>query len=144
MISSCRDLAVGSVYYPKYINPATGWGHHIIYMILVDFLVRWEWSHIFTLAGLMELPTFLLSIATLYPKLRNDILFATTFLATRIIFHIGLFVSYLPKSTRVIAVGGSFVPAILFAVAFPMHLMWFIGSVKGFIRARKLVSKLLK
>lgn len=106
-------------------------------MILVDFLVRWEWSHIFTLAGVMELPTFLLSIATLYPALRNDILFAATFLATRILLHIALFVSYLPQSTRLVAVGGSFIPAILFAVAFPMHLMWFIGSIKGFIRRAK-------
>lgn len=132
-----RDLTVGSLYYPDHINIATGWGHHIVYMILVEFIVQREWSHIFVLAGVMELPTFLLAISTLYPKLRNDIVFATTFLATRIIFHIGLLASYIPKSTRLAAVGGSFLPAILFALAFPMHVMWFIGCIKGFIRRAK-------
>jgi hypothetical protein len=30
--------------------------------------------------------------------------------------------------------GGSFVPAIVFAVIFPLHGFWFVGCLKGFIR----------
>ncbi|KAF8316065.1 hypothetical protein DL93DRAFT_787437 [Clavulina sp. PMI_390] len=131
------DLFVGRLYYRSQINIVTGWGHHIVYMVLVDYLIRWGWSHIFILAGCMEIPTFHLAIASMHPRLRQDIVFAVLFFATRIAFHVMLFVSYLPKSTRDIAVQGSFLPSILFALAFPMHLMWFIGCLKGFIKRHK-------
>lgn len=132
-----RDLVVGSFYYAEHISIATGWGHHIGYVILIDLTVGWGWSNIFALAALMELPTFHLAISVLHPQLRHNILFAVTFFATRIAFHVGLLVSYISKATRVAAVDGSFVPASLFAAVFPMHVMWFTGCIKGFIRRSK-------
>jgi hypothetical protein len=104
---------------------------------MIDYCVGRGWSHIFALAGLMDLPTFHLAIATLHPKLRHNVLFAVTFFATRIAFHLGLFASYSSKASRTTAVGGSFVPACLFAATFPMHAIWFIGCIKGFIRRSK-------
>jgi len=85
----------------------------------------------------MDLPTFHLAIATLQPKLRHNVLFAVTFFVTRIAFHLGLFVGYSSKANRTTAVGGSLVPACLFAATFPMHAIWFIGCIKGFIRRSK-------
>ena len=32
------------------------------------------------------------------------------------------------------ATGGSFIPAIVFTMVFPLHALWFIGSIKGFVR----------
>lgn len=128
---------VGSLYYAEHITILTGWGHHISYLILVDFTVSRGWSHIFALAGLMELPTFHLAISVLHPRLRHNILFAAMFFATRIAFHVGLFISYFSKATRTKAVGGSFVPASLFAAIFPLHVQWFTGCIKGFIRRSK-------
>ena len=135
--SLVRDLLVGSLYYAEQLNMLTGWAHHIGYLILVDFTVSRGWSHIFALAGLMELPTFHLAISILHPKLRHNILFAATFFTTRIAFHVVLFISYFSKATRTKAVGGSFVPAGLFAAIFPLHVQWFTGCIKGFIRRSK-------
>jgi hypothetical protein len=53
---------------------------------------------------------------------------------TRIILHIVLGISYLLQENRIHATGGSFLPATILAMILPLHVSWFVGCVKGFIR----------
>jgi hypothetical protein len=82
----------------------------------------------------LQIPTSIFAIATFYPQLRSDILFTAAFFTTRILFHVVLLVSYLFEDTRKQATGGSFLPAIIFAMVLPLHIMWFVGCIKGFLR----------
>jgi hypothetical protein len=56
------------------------------------------------------------------------------FFTTRIVFHVVLLVSYISEETRKQATGGSFIPAIVLAMVLPLHVLWFVGCIKGFIR----------
>ncbi|KAF8224851.1 hypothetical protein L208DRAFT_1409445 [Tricholoma matsutake] len=128
------DLTLGSVYYRSRISVFGGWIHHSVYAVIGQLAVRGSFSHIFCLAGLMKIPSLIYATAVFYPHLRSDILFAVAFFATRILFHVVLLVSYISQESRMQAVGGSFAPAITFAMLFPLHVMWFGGCIKGFIR----------
>ncbi|KAJ6564360.1 hypothetical protein B0H19DRAFT_941386 [Mycena capillaripes] len=129
----CADMIVGGLFYRAQINFLTGWVHHVVYLGIVEIAIRCAWPHIFCLCAVMELPTFLLGASTLLPILRSNTLFALTFLATRILFHLVLLFSYaFPPSTAVPRF-----PAILLALVFPLHAMWFKGCVAGFIRRYK-------
>ncbi|EIW75447.1 hypothetical protein CONPUDRAFT_85277 [Coniophora puteana RWD-64-598 SS2] len=134
------DLLMGFVHYRKRVNPLTGWFHHIVYVWIVEYAVRMEWGYIFCLAAFMELPTFVLAIASLFPRLRHDVLFASTFLCTRILLHVVLCVSTL--SNRAALTDGSVGPSIILACVFPLHAFWFYGCLKGFVaRARAARSR---
>jgi hypothetical protein len=111
-----------------------GWVHHPVYFILVHFIISWDWTNIFVLAAVMEAPTCFLAASIIFPALRHDILFSILFFSTRIVFHMLLFTLYLMPTARHAAVGGSFWPAGLFALAFPMHVVWFSGCINGFIK----------
>ncbi|EGN94541.1 hypothetical protein SERLA73DRAFT_77914 [Serpula lacrymans var. lacrymans S7.3] len=82
----------------------------------------------------MELPTFVLAIASLHSRFRSDILFAGCFLFTRIIFHIALCISYFVPANREVITNGSFMPSILLTLIFPLHAFWFYGCLKGFVK----------
>jgi hypothetical protein len=86
---------------------------------------------------LAQLPTFILSFTVLVPSLRSNVLFALCFFSTRILLHIILFFSYLPKQVRIATTGGSILPATILAAVFPLHAMWFRGCINGFIRRAK-------
>jgi hypothetical protein len=98
-----------------------------------------------------QIPTFHLGLSTLYPsKFRNDAIFLMTFFLTRILFHTYLITSFaLPPalfasipilSSLGIGTGADLLqgvtPGLLFVVAFPMHVMWFVGGLKGHLRRR--------
>jgi len=134
------DLMTGAVYYPAQVGLLTGWIHHVVYIFIVEAAIRCSWTHIFCLCASMELPTFVLAITTLYPRLRSNILFAVTFFATRIMLHLILCVSYLLPNNRAHATKGSFVPSILLACIFPLHALWFRGCINGFVRRARAES----
>ncbi|KAF9030745.1 hypothetical protein BDZ89DRAFT_985288, partial [Hymenopellis radicata] len=135
------DLLHGVVYYRSHLTLSTGWFHHTIYLLIVEIAIRRSWAHVFCLACLLELPTFILGISSLYPRLRSNILFAASFFTTRLLYHAFLCLSfYAPDNRRIIA-GGSYVPAVIFTLAFPMHVMWFVGCVNGFIRRARLAKQ---
>ncbi|KAJ7836905.1 hypothetical protein B0H14DRAFT_1119251 [Mycena olivaceomarginata] len=82
------DLAVGFLFYRAQVGFLTGWVHHVVYIGIVEVAVRGGWARVFCLAGVMELPTLLLGLSTLFPALRSNVLFSLTFFATRICFHL--------------------------------------------------------
>ncbi|GLB40860.1 hypothetical protein LshimejAT787_0900750 [Lyophyllum shimeji] len=128
------DLTFGMMYYRSRISLLEGWIHHTTYIFVVELAIRRSWAHIFCLCGSMEIPTFILGITILYPRLRSNVLFAVSFFMTRISLHVVLAISYLFKDNRTHATGGSYVPSMLLAGIFPLHAMWFTGCIKGFIR----------
>ncbi|KAF7369394.1 hypothetical protein MVEN_00268300 [Mycena venus] len=121
------DMLVGFFCYRSQIGFLTGWVHHVVYIGITEVAVRCGWAHIFCLAAVMELPTFLLGASTLLPALRSNALFALTFFATRICFHLALIGSYAMTP-------GLRTPAAILVTVFPLHAMWFKGCVAGFIR----------
>lgn len=131
------DLLVGSINYRSRISVLEGWVHHSLYLFIVELCIRRSWAHIFCLCGAMEIPTFVLGISILYPQLRNNAVFAVTFFMTRISLHIYLTIAYLFADNRAHATGGSFVPAMLLTGILPLHVMWFVGCIKGFIKRAK-------
>ncbi|KII85645.1 hypothetical protein PLICRDRAFT_166320 [Plicaturopsis crispa FD-325 SS-3] len=123
------DLLMGFMHYREHLTLSTGWIHHTLYVFIVQLAIRREWTHVFCLCLLMELPTFVLSVASLHPHLRSNLLFAVTFFGTRIAFHAVLIVEYYRVEESVL-------PAALLACVFPMHAFWFWGCLKGFARRR--------
>ncbi|KAK7000580.1 hypothetical protein R3P38DRAFT_3218740 [Favolaschia claudopus] len=128
------DMIVGGLCYRSQIGFLTGWIHHIVYLGIVEVAIRYQWAHFFCLAAFMELPTFLLGLSTLLPALRSNALFALTFFATRICFHVVLMTACAMTNTLR-------TPACILLSVFPLHVMWFKGCVAGFIRRYK-VGKL--
>jgi hypothetical protein len=131
------DLMMGAIYYRSQVALVTGWIHHTLYVFIVQVTIKRAWTHIFCLCALMELPTFILAISSLYPRLRSNVTFAVTFFATRIMFHIILCISYIIPDNRLHATGGSVLPSVLLAAIFPLHALWFKGCVKGFLKRHK-------
>lgn len=86
-----------------------------------------------------QIPTFVLALGSIVPRLRSDIFFSLCFFTTRIVYHIVLGVSLAIQ--RHDATGGSFVPAIIMAAIFPLHAFWFVGCLKGFLKRAKIAEK---
>ncbi|KAI3607445.1 hypothetical protein WG66_004695 [Moniliophthora roreri] len=139
------DLAAGVLHYRDQVNLLTGWVHHIVYVGIVEYAVRMGWGNVFCLCAFMELPTFILGLSILAPRTRSNILFAATFFLTRIVFHIVLGIRYSLQPTREAVTGGSFAVAYILGAVFPLHVNWFYGCLKGFVRrARKARELALK
>ncbi|KAL0565082.1 hypothetical protein V5O48_016953 [Marasmius crinis-equi] len=131
------DLIAGSIYYRSQIHLLTGWMHHIIYVGIVEFAIRQEWPHIFCLAAFMEFPTFILGLSILVPRTRSNVLFALAFFLTRILFHVVLAISYALPDVRQHATRGSFAITGILLSVLPLHVSWFVGCLKGFVRRAK-------
>ncbi|KAF7304746.1 hypothetical protein MKEN_01188700 [Mycena kentingensis (nom. inval.)] len=135
------DLIVGCLHYRSQITFLTGWLHHILYLGICEFVIRQRWTHIFALCAVMELPTFLLGLGTLFPRLRSYRLFAFSFFITRIVLHLILLYTYLLPANRP---DGSLAPVLLLTAVFPLHALWFTKCVKGMrrrARERRLARK---
>ncbi|KAH7881857.1 hypothetical protein F5I97DRAFT_470844 [Phlebopus sp. FC_14] len=130
------DLTMGFVHYRSKVNLLTGWVHHAIYVFIVEYSLRMDWSHIFCLCAIMEVPTFALAIASIDARLRSDVFFAVSFFTTRILLHIVLCVSLFVD--RDVVTGGSFGPGVIMACIFPLHAFWFSGCIKGFVKRANL------
>ncbi|KAI6162808.1 hypothetical protein EDD17DRAFT_1572556, partial [Pisolithus thermaeus] len=126
------DIVLGLLHYQSKVNWLTGWVHHSVYVLVIEYAVCVNWSHIFCLCATMEIPTLVLAIATISPNLRSDVLFATTFFLTSIVLPVRLGLSFFLQRARV--TGGSMGPGILMARIFPLYAFWFSGCVKSFVK----------
>jgi hypothetical protein len=90
-------------------------------------------SPIFLIAGIMELPTFDLAISNLFPVLRNDLRFLSTFFLIRLAFHLVYFFDCVRPASRQL-MGGAWTPAVMLLLAFAMHASWFHGGVVGYLK----------
>jgi len=83
----------------------------------------------------MELPTFDLAISNLFPALRNDFRFLSSFFLIRISFHLAYFIDCVRPSSRKV-MGNAWTPLLMLLLAFAMHVSWFRGGVMGYLKRR--------
>lgn len=115
------DLVIGVVFYKNKIELLTGWIHHITYLCTLTWAIHNQYSSIFIMMCILELPTFLLAIGSVRSQLRRDYLFATAFLLTRILFH-----AFAIKSAYELKPFGPIMNAL--SAFFPIHCFWFYGK----------------
>jgi uncharacterized protein with PQ loop repeat len=119
------DMVFGWLYYPDQMNLVTGWMHHVIYMFMIPAIMANHLAGAFMINMFMELPTIFLAIGYLFPPLRSEYLFGSTFFVTRIgilsslVFH--LFFAF--QLHRVW--GDRTIPIIASLCTFPLHIYWF-------------------
>ncbi len=138
------DLALGSIYYRKLINVASGWVHHTVYTFLFSYVLHRRWTYIAATGAIFELPTFVMGIASMFPRLRSNMGFTATFFLTRIFFHFALIVTMATANGRAAPfVDGSWTPFACITLPFPMHLWWGYKAVRS-MRRRAAKRKLAK
>lgn len=115
------DLCIGVIFYKNKIDMLTGWVHHITYLITLTWAIYNQYSSIFVMMCVLEIPTFLLALGSVRSHLRRDYLFASTFLLTRILFH-----AYAISCAWQIKPFGPIVNAL--SLFFPLHCFWFYGK----------------
>ena len=124
------DLVIGFLCYRQQLSPIFGWVHHISYLFISAHVVIQGWTHAFCVCLVMEMPTWLLAVSSLWPMLRNDVLFATIFLLTRIVLHAILLVKTARLKAGNTMFGDSRSPIWLLSAAFVAHLLWFSSFVR--------------
>lgn len=115
------DLCIGVLFYKSKIDILTGWIHHITYLITLTWAIHNQYSSIFIMMCVLEIPTFLLALGSVRSHLRRDYLFAGTFLLTRILFH-----AYAILCAWQIKPFGPVVNTL--TLFFPLHCFWFYGK----------------
>jgi hypothetical protein len=98
--SNVMDLILGIYHYPKFLDPFSTVAHHIFYIAFISVLLAHRYSRGFILCFFMEIPTFVLSIGTIWPTLRSDLLFGVTFLCTRLLYNAWLAFTLYTLSTE--------------------------------------------
>ncbi|KAF8924013.1 hypothetical protein BGZ58_002281 [Dissophora ornata] len=85
------DLLLGVIYYRAYLDPLSGWFHHLGYLSVVsNATLQKNVSTLFAIGTPIEVSTIFLASGHIFPKLRSDFLFATSFFLSRIVYPIVL------------------------------------------------------
>jgi hypothetical protein len=90
LASNIMDLLLGIYHYPKFLDPFSTIAHHAFYISFILVLLSQHYSRGFMLCFFMEIPTFVLSLGTIWPQLRSDTLFGASFVATRLLYNVFL------------------------------------------------------
>ncbi|KAI7866308.1 uncharacterized protein EV154DRAFT_488575 [Mucor mucedo] len=129
------DLCIGVFFYKNKIDMLTGWIHHLTYLITLTWAIHHQYSAVFIMMCVLEIPTFVLALGSVRSHLRRDYVFAGTFLLTRILFH-----AYAISCAWKLNPFGPVVNALTFF--FPVHCFWFYGFIKQQIRLMKTDPKI--
>jgi len=129
-IANVADLVFGLLCYAKYLDPLTAWVHHIIYIWIMiasttghgGFMTCEYFAATFSIMLLEELPTAILALGHVFPSLRSDWGFGSTFFVLRLCYHIYM-ASYAFLS------GVETIVTVLFCLTTCMHAYWFYGWV---------------
>ncbi|KAF9934124.1 hypothetical protein FBU30_003405 [Linnemannia zychae] len=113
------DLGLGMAYYRDFIDPLSGWAHHLFYLgVMSRAASQGSISTFFAIGTPIEVSTIFLATGHIFPTLRSDILFATSFFLARIVYPIALLPElYLNVESRLCWKIG--------ALAFLVHIYWF-------------------
>ncbi|KAG0353892.1 hypothetical protein BC939DRAFT_505259 [Gamsiella multidivaricata] len=122
------DLVLGMVYYRAYLDPLSGWAHHLGYLAVVsNATLQKNVSTLFAMGTPIEVSTIFLASGHIFPMLRSDLLFATSFFLSRILYPIVLLPElYLNVESRLCW------KVALMALA--VHVHWFRKFVQQQIR----------
>lgn len=115
------DLGLGYIYYRNRITLATGWVHHLFYIVLLTWFLRLQVSSLFTATSILELPTLILAAGSMQHEWRSDFLFGSTFFILRLVAHAWMMVN-LKKYHRIEFMW------IVALVIYPLHIYWFYGK----------------
>ncbi|WWC60918.1 uncharacterized protein I303_103494 [Kwoniella dejecticola CBS 10117] len=126
-------LTIGYFKYRSQVGLLTGWIHHTVYIGLMFYVAHAKIAPIFLTGAIMELPTFDLGMSNLFPSLRNNIRFLSSFFIFRILYHVIYLVDVARPHSRSY-MGGSWVPTIMLGLALMMHVSWFKGGLTGYIK----------
>ncbi|KAF9174292.1 hypothetical protein BGX21_004751 [Mortierella sp. AD011] len=85
------DLGLGVIHYRKYLDPLSGWLHHLGYLCIIsNAALQKNVSTFFAMGTPIEVSTIFLASGHIFPKLRSDLLFAIAFFTSRIVYPIVL------------------------------------------------------
>jgi hypothetical protein len=90
-----------------------------------------------------QIPTLDLALSNLFPSIRNDLRFLSSFFFIRILYNAVLLIDCLRPSSRAI-VGGSWVPAASLFLAGCLHVSWFQGGVAGYLKRQRKQNNMAK
>ncbi|RIA88432.1 hypothetical protein C1645_877404 [Glomus cerebriforme] len=127
------DILLGKFFYENEISNVTnmkGYLHHLVYLVVSSFVIYKQRTEIFCLMSIFEVSTLVLATEKINDKsFKQDILYAATFVSTRLLFHaimIYLYFNYhQSKSTWLIL-----------SFLYPLHCYWFYRFVKQQVYAR--------
>lgn len=130
MAANMMDLLLGFAFYPKFMDPLSTTFHHIFYFFFVLTLIQVGYSCGFCLTYFMEVPTFVLSVGSMFPEYRSDVLFGVSFFVTRILFLIVLLgFIYTEKIYPLFVVS---------TCVLGMHIYWFSKWIKSYSKRMKI------
>ena len=81
------DTGLGIFQYAEHFHVLTGWVHHAVYTLFLLTLYLTNFTGIFAVFAVEELPTLVLGLGTIDKRLRTDNGFGLLFFATRICWH---------------------------------------------------------
>ncbi|KAK3831327.1 MAG: hypothetical protein JOS17DRAFT_744999 [Linnemannia elongata] len=85
------DLVLGCVYYHDFVDPLSGWAHHLFYLgVMSRATAQGNISTLFAMGTPIEVSTIFLATGHIFPTLRSDVVFATSFFLARIVYPIAL------------------------------------------------------
>lgn len=116
--ANLMDLLIGWHYYRELLDPFSCYFHHTFYMCFILTLLAHHYATGFLLCFLLEIPTAVLAVGTVYKECRSDLLFGVTFLLTRVMYN-----TYLAYNLYVLSPDGA-VWKVCVAVLC-LHLFWF-------------------
>lgn len=101
-----------------------------------ELLITGEWCETD-----VQIPTLDLALSNLFPSIRNDVRFLSSFFLIRILYNAVLLADCLRPFSRAV-IGGSWVPAGSLFLAGCLHVSWFQGGVAGYLRRQRKQSTL--
>ncbi|KAJ9058889.1 hypothetical protein DSO57_1007569 [Entomophthora muscae] len=113
---------LGFAYYTSYLEVLTTILHHPVYMCMLVYALHKGYTTYFCIMLPMELPTLVLSVRILEPRLRNDAVHGIVFFATRILYHIYMIATW--------ALQAESPTHLILAALFPFHVFCFHHFLK--------------
>jgi len=131
------DVVMGVLFYAKHFHLLEGWVHHGVYIAI---LIKWYLSGlspVFAFFSVEELPTLLLGLGTIDPRLRTDMGFGAAFFLTRLLWHIvGVYNACIAPKGH-----GARGQAWFGVVSLLLHLHWFSQWVSKYLIGGKKKKK---
>ncbi|UZO29076.1 uncharacterized protein OCT59_022569 [Rhizophagus irregularis] len=133
------DLLLSKFFYENEISNITnmkGYLHHLVYLVLSSFVIYNQRTEIFCLMSIFEASTLVLATGKINNKSpKQDLLYATTFVSTRLLFHaimIYLYFNYHQSKSI----------WLILSFLYPFHCYWFYGFIRQKVYARNRQRKL--
>jgi hypothetical protein len=126
------DLLLGILYYREYLYPLTTIVHHIFFICVSIGTIYIKSSDAFLGTFILEIPTLLLCIGTVWDNLRTDLIFGVLFFICRIVYHI--YYIYRTYLVEAMIEGNNGLWWKILCCPLMLHFMWFSQWIKGALK----------